>query len=71
MLRTEPSESVLLQGRGSRDLSSLSVLLWRLLEVRLSPSRFPLVIIPVHTGIISLENESLLKFCILLIFYMF
>lgn len=42
MLRTEPSESVLLQGRGSRDLSSLSVLLWRLLEVRLSPSRFPL-----------------------------
>lgn len=42
MLRTEPSESVLLQGRGSRDLSSLSVLLWRLLEVRLGPSRFPL-----------------------------
>jgi hypothetical protein len=42
MLRTEPSESVLLQGRGSRDLSSLSVLLCRLLEVRLSPSRFPL-----------------------------
>lgn len=42
ILRTEPSESVLLQGRGSRDLSSLSVLLCRLLEVRLSPSRFPL-----------------------------
>lgn len=42
MLRTDPSESVLLQGRGSRDLSSLSVLLWRLLEVRLNPSRFPL-----------------------------
>lgn len=41
-LRTEPSESVLLHGRGSRDLSSLSVLLWRLLEARLSPSRFPL-----------------------------
>lgn len=30
-----------------------------------------LVIISVHTGIISLENESLLKFCILLIFYVF
>lgn len=30
-----------------------------------------LVIISVHTGIISLENESLLKFCILLILYMF
>lgn len=42
ILRTDPSESVLLQGRGSRDLSSLSVLLCRLLEVRLNPSRFPL-----------------------------
>lgn len=71
MLRTEPSESVLLQGRGSRDLSSLSVLLWRLLEVRLNPSRFPLVIISVHTGIVSFQNEPLLKFCILLILYMF
>lgn len=30
-----------------------------------------LVIISVHTGIVSLENESLLKFCILLILYMF
>lgn len=40
-LRMEPSESVLLQGRGSRDLISLSVLLWRLPEA-LSPSRLPL-----------------------------
>ena len=54
MLRTEPSESVLLQGRGSRDLSSLSVLLWRLLEVRLSPSRFPL-----HEGKLGVALESL------------
>lgn len=42
-LRMEPSESVLLQGRGSRDLISLSVLLWRLPEARPSPSRLPLL----------------------------
>lgn len=41
-LRVEPSESVLLHGRGSRDFISLSVLLWRLPEARLSPSRLPL-----------------------------
>lgn len=41
-LRVEQSESVLLHGRGSKDFMSLSVLLWRLPEARLSPSRFPL-----------------------------
>lgn len=38
-LRMEPSESVLLHGRGSSDLISLSVLLWRLPEARFKPSR--------------------------------
>lgn len=38
----ELSESVLLQGLGSRHFISLSVLLWRLLEARLELSRLPL-----------------------------
>ena len=38
-VRLELSESVLLQGRGSRHFMSLSVLLWRLLEARLELSR--------------------------------
>lgn len=37
----ELSESVLLQGLGSRHFISLSVLLWRLLEARLELSRLP------------------------------
>lgn len=41
-VRLELSESVLLQGRGSRHFMSLSVLLWRLLDARLELSRFPL-----------------------------
>lgn len=41
-LRMEPSESVLLHGRGSSDFISLSVLLWRLPEARLKLSRLPL-----------------------------
>lgn len=41
-VRFELSESVLLQGRGSRHFISLSVLLWRLLDARLELSRFPL-----------------------------
>lgn len=41
-LRTEPSESVLLHGRGSSDFISLSVLLWRLPEARFKLSRLPL-----------------------------
>lgn len=41
-VRLELSESVLLQGRGSRHFMSLSVLLWRLLDARLELSRLPL-----------------------------
>lgn len=41
-VRLELSESVLLQGRGSKHFMSLSVLLWRLLDARLELSRFPL-----------------------------
>lgn len=41
-LRMEPSESVLLHGRGSSDFISLSVLLWRLPEARFKLSRLPL-----------------------------
>lgn len=41
-LRMEPSESVLLHGRGSSDFISLSVLLWRLPEARFILSRLPL-----------------------------
>lgn len=42
-LRMEPSESVLLHGRGSSDFISLSVLLWRLPEARFKLSRLPLL----------------------------
>lgn len=42
ILRHEPSESVLLQGLGSRDFSSLSVLLCRLLEPLFRKSLLPL-----------------------------
>jgi len=41
-LRLEPSESVLLHGRGSSAFISLSVLLWRLPEARFKLSGLPL-----------------------------
>lgn len=50
---------------------NLPVSLTPSLPVRPPPSGPHLVIVSVYTGVISLENESLLEFRILLILYMF